>query len=421
MRPERISSRELATLLGRGLNWSSSWFSPYQSSWSLTRKLSLASVVPHEDVLRLLAGTDEFDPWMWAVKTDALVGSPLLAALFDVQEDAVETCWLNPFVRSVREPVVARSLRYCAQCMENDFHSTLYQLHLLEKCPVHEVLLTTNCPHCGFRQDEPSRSVESFTRCVRCTREMFPPTIDWLTRFKWCPSDGILDGVASKLRIRQDSTYVESLWKPWDLPSLRRGVSQRPFFAALGRHLLSQRGHGYMEFKSCEVATRAEAALSTSLRIKRSFAQVLGAEIQHLAQLRGLHVPKTAFLDASIAHQDARALWMASRCLGINVEHRIRSDFNEEQVIGTLVSDRGWMLRDGEATNQILRATARGLFVDARDWLSEIPQGYRWDDWFQQHRARTHPPVWTANVLSRETQDSSQKWEVHGTGHAARI
>jgi hypothetical protein len=418
MRPDGISSSDLAALLGKGLNWSPAWFSPYQSIWSLTRKLSLATVVPHEDVIQLLAGTDDFEPWMWAVSAHPGKESMLLAALLDVQPRDVRSCWLDDFVRSHREPVVARSLRYCPECMEQDFHSVLHQLHLLETCPIHLRILTTNCPHCGFRQDASVKAIDSFTRCIRCECEMFPPSPGWNSKFEWRPHTDSLDEVASRLRIRHSASHAENLWKPWDHPTLRRGVSQRPYFLMLGQHLLGSTRDGLRRQTSQGRLVRAEARLGTNLQEKRELAGLLAGEIDQVASVRQISVPRSAQLDLSVTNQDVRALWMVAHLLGIGVEHRLRGDFNEDLIVGTLTCDRGWRLSDGMAVRALLGATVHGLYRDASEWLVDIPQGYRWDDWFQLHRARRFPPVWTAALALGEGHRPEQVATVEITGSA---
>ncbi|MDP9014227.1 MAG: hypothetical protein M3O41_16515 [Pseudomonadota bacterium] len=69
----------------------------------------------------------------------------------------------------------AEALRYCSSCLREGFHSTLFQIEGLLKCPRHHEQLRTRCPHCDIQTVRLGLLVESFAmpfHCVHCSRPL---------------------------------------------------------------------------------------------------------------------------------------------------------------------------------------------------------------------------------------------------------
>ncbi len=84
-------------------------------------------------------------------------------------------------------------IRYCEPCMDQWFHSTLFQLPAIEKCPWHGVHLSDTCQHCGKAMPgfEIPRMQTELLRCLHCQQPYSKKAISmdalfsgnaWLTR-----------------------------------------------------------------------------------------------------------------------------------------------------------------------------------------------------------------------------------------------
>jgi hypothetical protein len=65
----------------------------------------------------------------------------------------------------------AEDIRYCPACLRECFHSPLFQLANVTKCPLHGNKLISKCQHCGHNIGKPTFNIEIFNfplMCMHC-------------------------------------------------------------------------------------------------------------------------------------------------------------------------------------------------------------------------------------------------------------
>lgn len=75
-----------------------------------------------------------------------------------------------PQLKTNPASVASEQLRGCKECFQQGFHSALYQLTILEKCPLHDTPLREGCPSCQFPERYAiNRNFQRHGyRCSRC-------------------------------------------------------------------------------------------------------------------------------------------------------------------------------------------------------------------------------------------------------------
>lgn len=80
-----------------------------------------------------------------------------LAALAATQEfdsafiEALHPSWWWPFANPIPSEALGWSLRICPQCMAYAYHSLLFQMPAIDRCPWHGCKLVDSCTRCGKR------------------------------------------------------------------------------------------------------------------------------------------------------------------------------------------------------------------------------------------------------------------------------
>lgn len=67
--------------------------------------------------------------------------------------------------------------RYCPACLDNGFHSSLYELDVVHECPIHSIPFLTNCLHCGKPPGEHGVTVTLWEKpmcCASCGTPFVP-------------------------------------------------------------------------------------------------------------------------------------------------------------------------------------------------------------------------------------------------------
>lgn len=162
--------------------WSPKWDAPGASLWALANKLSLASTMPLNEVLFELVGAERtarlpaFAPGRSRSRQAAAVfGRCDPESLFtgiDVHE---------PSDRSR----IRLSLAWCPICAEGWYHTPVFQLAGLSRCPWHGCALRTCCPHC-WRPVDPLGTA-AWT-CDACGKHLADAPADALKQFQARPA-----------------------------------------------------------------------------------------------------------------------------------------------------------------------------------------------------------------------------------------
>ena len=107
-------------------------------------------------------------------------------------------------------------LRACPRCLRRGYHSTLFQIPTVRRCPLHRQALETRCGHC--RREQPywlsARSLDLAYRCVHCER---PPWAEWSPSILARRPFSALARVAFSRR-----AYEQWAWFPRRMPRAKR-------------------------------------------------------------------------------------------------------------------------------------------------------------------------------------------------------
>lgn len=76
---------------------------------------------------------------------------------------------------------LAKHLRYCPLCLEDHFHSVLFQFDGLAKCHIHHVPLEDVCPHCQKTNHRHALEVTPEATCRYCGKPFLARAPDWRT------------------------------------------------------------------------------------------------------------------------------------------------------------------------------------------------------------------------------------------------
>ena len=135
------------------LNWRPEGLARFESLWSMLHKLqylnhasamTLFKVIGHEKYRSKPQVTDD----LWGFDK---IDGPRLAVLLGISESTLVLSVVEPYRLPFESPVhicAAADLRYCPACIEKGFHTPLFQLHAMERCPIHNRLLEEQCPRC---------------------------------------------------------------------------------------------------------------------------------------------------------------------------------------------------------------------------------------------------------------------------------
>ena len=131
--------------------WTARWCFPHESAFNRLQKYAWANLASASDIARDLFGTGVSSPnsaryrdllwadWIEATETLNKLQTPPGGFLLDGFLQAYGSTW--PKLRGS-----ADALRYCYSCLSEGFHSALFQIEGLLKCPRHSETLRDRCP-----------------------------------------------------------------------------------------------------------------------------------------------------------------------------------------------------------------------------------------------------------------------------------
>lgn len=100
------------------------------------------------------------------------------ATTFRLAPDAVRNAFTERYAPTPHLEVClvdTRRVRFCPTCARRGFHSPLYDLHLLARCPIHGDALMDACPSCGDAiSAEPARGANCDPYACRCGHVLWP-------------------------------------------------------------------------------------------------------------------------------------------------------------------------------------------------------------------------------------------------------
>ena len=137
-------------------SWCESWTTGYDSIYSLLSKFALLNGLTAREMANLFVSPECGRKSILVqqlnidLRDQAVFDVSKIASLCHTSEDVVRDGFvLARYVSSLVE--TCEDFRYCADCLQCGFHSPLFQLAFVPRCPIHGGLLKQPCEQCGGR------------------------------------------------------------------------------------------------------------------------------------------------------------------------------------------------------------------------------------------------------------------------------
>lgn len=212
-----------------GYAWLNSWQQPFEGSLSLLLKFAWANAATASDTCQ-----DHFDRKVLSAMNVKRQGRSLLDLSWASAGGAESSSYLKTMsVRASLATLAERwtfliasdmHIRYCARCIGEGFHSSIYQIDALQKCPIHRESLLSVCNHCGGATSTHAISKETFENpfhCVHCGSHIgigdFDPK-QWGNQSLRLAAAHALAPFASWLQRLVSAGIRWDRWEDWGLP-----------------------------------------------------------------------------------------------------------------------------------------------------------------------------------------------------------
>ena len=156
--------------------WPNSYWRPSESAWLTAHKFGFLNGIDGRVLGRVLASVDpngEQLPKSSPVRLfDRIAEERRYGKRPRGRHDVLRAHTLDEVFGQHRRAICASYVRFCPECMEGWFHSSIHQIHGLRTCPLHAVELVSSCPGCGkkiFLDDTPD-CLRHPLCCYRCGR-----------------------------------------------------------------------------------------------------------------------------------------------------------------------------------------------------------------------------------------------------------
>lgn len=170
------------------LNWRPEGVTCYESIWSILHKLVYLNRVNSGELCAALADPVRFigsvDRKHLALSLNSLgpISGKRLGLWLQLDPAVVANCITEPYRAGAltgldpSKRLQFEVLRFCRACMKRGFHSPLYQLMTVARCPIHDQALEHRCPHCNSEigYDASSVALAHPYGCRRCGRSLWP-------------------------------------------------------------------------------------------------------------------------------------------------------------------------------------------------------------------------------------------------------
>lgn len=211
--------------------WLPGWFRPHESLWSLAYRLGVANRVPTKQVYEELFAPLQLSKYGWLMAGKG--GSQELADLLGLPISLASTAFMDDVVSArVEEEKLAKHIRYCPLCLEDHFHSVLFQFRALEKCPIHHAPLEDVCPHCKKTNHRHALEVTPEEKCPYCGKPFLGRATDWRTVVDAKVASISLTKCRQRMVNRKGKSYLEGALVPGEHD---REGNLRAFVASKGR------------------------------------------------------------------------------------------------------------------------------------------------------------------------------------------
>ena len=161
------------TLSKESFCWRENWGNRFESLWWLLHKFaflnagsidigeSLGAKSANKDTLRYRNMSD--------LRYFKMIMPEKMSIVFGIDEKFIDECVVSAYLTDDEiENLSSSSLRFCNLCLQEGFHSTIFQLLVFNKCPIHHENLIGHCPAC--KHEIPYQlNVEAFRKPYSCS------------------------------------------------------------------------------------------------------------------------------------------------------------------------------------------------------------------------------------------------------------
>lgn len=172
------------------MTWSNNWISDDESIWSILMKFKLANEINNNYLKRSYASSlpTQYlfeDLFPYTINYHAL-SKELSLNLIQYYTSQIERWGLHNLDSMIFNNIIAKSFRYCTQCIKSCYHSTLHQLNIFEFCPYHRTEPLLNiCKNCkAVLSLESVFSERGFYKCV-CGNYLVENQNFFILKIKW--------------------------------------------------------------------------------------------------------------------------------------------------------------------------------------------------------------------------------------------
>ncbi len=137
-----------------GYSWYKSWTTGCESMYALLSKFALLNCLPAREIANLFVSSTCGRKSLLVqqlnldLRAPDAFDLPKIARLCRTAEASVRAGFVRgKYANNLVE--TCSDLRYCPECLERGFHSALFQLAFIPRCPIHHTALRQQCEHCG--------------------------------------------------------------------------------------------------------------------------------------------------------------------------------------------------------------------------------------------------------------------------------
>jgi len=153
MKPARIILDPAAPIEAQWC-WRDDWSSGFDSAYSLLMKFALLNQITAKEIARIFVSQNCGKRSVICrrpnvdLRDSSVFDRPLLEGIFRISDDQLRAAFLLDLLPS-SSLHSSESLRWCGQCLQQGFHSCLFQIAATAYCPIHQVALIANCQKCA--------------------------------------------------------------------------------------------------------------------------------------------------------------------------------------------------------------------------------------------------------------------------------
>jgi hypothetical protein len=203
--------------------WRPSWVYPYKSLWSLLQKFAYLNYTNVGNLKKTfkLDSDSKGTNWKWQGRDDLRfihgLNPDVLSRILGIDKTQLKETVINGYLRDEEVDMFScSSLRFCPSCIKDGYHSPIYQLLFVERCPLHRKVLIDMCEFC--KKTIPYRLIDLVFKkpmcCPFCSTILTPRILQFRAR-----------SVASDNRWERLDLYIEWLRK-------RRNLNTTIFYGA---------------------------------------------------------------------------------------------------------------------------------------------------------------------------------------------